>query len=79
MSYFDNHFYNPDYFNPTYYQQVKNTIDSSLYSIDQDQRVLTALHDFQDMLDQVEGMDGAHQERLFGLCLAEMAKRRRWG
>lgn len=79
MSYFDNHFYNPNYFNPAYYQQVKNTIDSSLYSLDQDQRVLTAIHDFQNMLDQVEGMDGAHQERLFGLCLAEMAKRRRWG
>ena len=35
------------------HQQVKNTIDSSLYLLDQDQRVLTAIHDFQDMLDNV--------------------------
>ena len=79
MSYFDNNFYNPNYFNPAYYQQVKNTIDSSLYTLDQDQRVLKAVHAFSEMLDQVDGMDGAHQEQTLLLCLAEMARRKRWG
>ena len=74
MAYFNEHFYNPAYINPIYYQQMKNTIQQ-----DQNERVMKAVHAFCDMLDQVDGMDPQHQEHLFGLCLAEMARRNRWG
>ena len=73
MSYFDDRFYNPNYFNALYYQQVCNDIPSN-----QSERVLRAWKAFREMLDQVDGMDHKHQEQTFMLCLNEMAQRRKW-
>ena len=80
MAYFDDHFYNPAYFNPQYYQQVKNTmIDQTMnYQGDQNERVMKTVHAFSEMLDQIEGMDVAHQQQAFGLCLLEMSHRKQW-
>ena len=79
MAYFDDRFYNPAYINPAYYEQMKNTIQQTNQQVLQNGRVMKAAHAFSDMLDQIDEMDIEHQKQLFGICLAEIARRRRWG
>ncbi len=79
MPYFDDRFYNPAYINPAYYEQMKYTIKQTNHQVLQNDRVMKAAHAFSDMLDQIDGMDIEHQEQLFGTCLVEIARRRRWG
>lgn len=74
-SYFDNRFYNPQFFNPQYYQQMQNPIFTTQ---EQSERVVKAMNAFHDMMDAVDGMDQTHQEQTIMLCIAEMARRRRW-
>ncbi len=74
MNYFETQMFNPTYVNESYYrqQQVKN------YMADQDERVAKVVHSFNDMLDQVNGMDREHQQQAFLLCLAQMAIKYGW-
>lgn len=41
--------------------------------------MLKAIHAFSDMIIQIEGMDGGHQEQRLLLYLTELAKRKQRG
>lgn len=74
MNVFENQMFNPNYINEDYYRRIQ----IMKYNADQNERVVKALHAFEDMLKQVDGMDEKHQQLAFGMCLATIAKRCGW-
>lgn len=65
---------NSQFVNEANYHQIQDQI----HAAEQNRRVIKAVHAFTDVLDQVQGMDMAHQQQTCLLCLAEIAKRYGW-
>ena len=74
MNHFENHMFNPQYFNQEYYSQIR----ANDYTAEQNERVLKVCHSFSNMLDQVKEMDQDHQWKAFCMCLEEIGRRQGW-
>ncbi len=74
MNYFETQIFNPIYANEAYYRQIQE----ASHNVEQNDRVLKAVHSFDDLLNQVSGMDENHQKETFLLCMSVLAKRNGW-
>lgn len=75
MMYYD-HMFNPNYVNPTYYNQVQAQI--MLYQQEQSKEVVNVVNAVHDMCEAIKKLDSQHQQEAFMLSLAEMAKEFGW-
>lgn len=74
--YFNDMMFNPQYVNPSYYQQQQLHI--AQYRIEQDTEVLKAVKAMHDLCKAVKNMDDSHQQEAFVKCLAAMAEEFEW-
>ena len=73
---FYNKMFNPNYVNQAYYNQMQQQM--AHYQFEQDKEVLNAVKACHDMLEAVKKLDAQHQQQVFALCLAEIAKTMGW-
>lgn len=74
--YFNDRMFNPQYVNPTYYNQIQAQI--AQYNFEQNTEQAKALKAFREMCEAVKRLDEQHQQELFMACLGVMAKEFGW-
>lgn len=73
---FYNQFFNQQYINPLYYQQIQAEIIR--YQQDQSNEVKNVVKAVHDLCEAYKKLDSKHQQQAFFLALAEMGKEFGW-
>ena len=74
---YDQWLYNPNYINQQMYYQQQAEIQRA-HEANQQIEIFKAQKALNDFLDAVKNVDGNHQQELYFVCLAEIAKRNGW-
>ena len=74
--YFQTMMFNPQYVNADRYHQMMQ--QQQQYEADQNKKVADAVKAMHDLCKAVRGMDNAHQQTTFALCLAEIGREFNW-
>lgn len=73
--YFQTMMFNPQYVNADNYHQM---MQQQQYEADQNKKVADAVKAMRDLCKAVRGMDNAHQQTTFALCLTEIGREFNW-